>query len=83
MKRLFDIVASGFGLILLSPVFLILSIMIVADSPGGVFSEAPESAKTEKLSEYLNFALWSRTARERESGMSVTMTTESHAQVIF
>lgn len=48
MKRLFDIVASGFGLILLSPVFLILSIMIVADSPGGVFFQRPQSRQKRK-----------------------------------
>ncbi len=37
MKRIFDIVASGFGLLVLSPIFLILSIWIKIDSPGPVF----------------------------------------------
>lgn len=37
MKRLFDIVASGLGLILLSPLFLVLAIWIKADSKGPVF----------------------------------------------
>ena len=37
MKRLFDIVASGLGLILLSPLFLVLAIWIKADSRGPVF----------------------------------------------
>jgi len=37
MKRLFDIVASGFGLIVLSPLFLILAIWIKLDSKGPVF----------------------------------------------
>lgn len=37
MKRLFDIIASGIGLIVLSPVFLVLSIWIKADSQGPVF----------------------------------------------
>lgn len=37
MKRLFDIVASGIGLLVLSPVFLILAIWIKLDSPGPVF----------------------------------------------
>lgn len=37
MKRIFDIVASGFGLLVLSPMFLILSIWIKIDSPGPVF----------------------------------------------
>ena len=37
MKRLFDIVASGMGLIVLSPLFLILAIWIKLDSKGPVF----------------------------------------------
>ncbi len=37
MKRLFDIVASGCGLLVLSPVFLILAIWIKLDSKGPVF----------------------------------------------
>ncbi len=37
MKRIFDIVASGFGLLVLSPVFLILAIWIKLDSRGPVF----------------------------------------------
>lgn len=37
MKRLFDIVASGCGLIVLSPLFLVLAVWIKLDSPGPVF----------------------------------------------
>ena len=37
MKRLFDIIASGLGLICLSPLFLVLSIWIKLDSKGPVF----------------------------------------------
>lgn len=37
MKRLFDIVASGCGLLVLSPLFLILAIWITLDSKGPVF----------------------------------------------
>ena len=37
MKRVFDLTMSLFGLILLSPIFLVLSVLIVLDSPGGVF----------------------------------------------
>lgn len=55
MKRLFDIVASGFGLILLSPVFLILSIMIVTDSPGGVFFRGPRVGKNGKTFRIFKF----------------------------
>lgn len=37
MKRIFDIIASGFGLLVLSPLFLILAIWIKLDSSGPVF----------------------------------------------
>ena len=37
MKRAFDIIASGLGLIVLSPLFLILAIWIKLDSKGSVF----------------------------------------------
>ncbi len=37
MKRLFDILASFFGLLALLPILLIVAILIVIDSKGGVF----------------------------------------------
>lgn len=37
MKRLFDILASGLGLLILSPVFVVLAIWIKCDSKGPVF----------------------------------------------
>ena len=37
MKRLFDFVASGLGLVVLSPLFLIIAIWIKLDSKGPVF----------------------------------------------
>ena len=37
MKRLFDIVASGLGLIVLSPLFFIIAVWIKLDSKGPVF----------------------------------------------
>ena len=37
MKRLFDVIASGLGLIVLSPLFLVLAIWIKIDSKGPVF----------------------------------------------
>ncbi len=37
MKRLFDIIASGVGLIILSPLFIVLAIWIKFDSNGPVF----------------------------------------------
>ena len=37
MKRIFDIIMSGLGLVFLSPVFLVIAIWIKFDSPGPVF----------------------------------------------
>ena len=37
MKRIFDIVMSGLGLICLSPLFLVLAVWIKSDSAGPVF----------------------------------------------
>lgn len=37
MKRLFDIITSFWGLLCLSPILIILAIIIVCDSKGGVF----------------------------------------------
>ena len=37
MKRLFDIFASGLGLLFLSPLFLVMAFWIKLDSPGPVF----------------------------------------------
>ncbi len=37
MKRIFDVFASGCGLLVLSPLFLIMAVWIKLDSPGPVF----------------------------------------------
>ncbi|MDP1745549.1 MAG: sugar transferase, partial [Bacteroidota bacterium] len=37
VKRIFDIVFSFIGLVLLLPFFIIIALLIVIDSPGGVF----------------------------------------------
>ncbi|WP_164108735.1 MULTISPECIES: sugar transferase [Sphingobacterium] len=36
-KRIFDIILASFGLIVLSPVFIVIAILILLDSEGGVF----------------------------------------------
>ena len=55
MKRLFDIVVSGIGLILLSWLFLILAIAIKIDSPGGVFFRGPRVGKNGKTFRIFKF----------------------------
>lgn len=48
MKRIFDIITSAIGLILLSPLFLILSIWIKCDSKGPVFYRQVRVGKDNK-----------------------------------
>lgn len=48
MKRLFDIIASSLGLLLLSPLFLVLAIWIKLDSKGPVFYRQVRVGKDNK-----------------------------------
>ena len=48
MKRLFDIIASGFGLIVFSPLYFILAIWIKLDSKGAVFYRQVRVGKDNK-----------------------------------
>ncbi len=49
IKRLFDIKCSFLGLIILSPLFLLIAIIIVIDSKGGIFFRQKRVGKYEKL----------------------------------
>lgn len=55
MKRIFDIVASGIGLVLLSPLFLVLAIWIKMDSKGPVFYRQVRVGKNNKNFRILKF----------------------------
>ena len=55
MKRLFDIVASGIGLVLLGPLFLVLAIWIKMDSKGPVFYRQVRVGKNNKNFRILKF----------------------------
>lgn len=48
VKRLIDITLSFFGLVLLFPVFLVLSLWIVADDPGPIFFTQKRIGKNKK-----------------------------------
>jgi lipopolysaccharide/colanic/teichoic acid biosynthesis glycosyltransferase len=53
MKRLFDILASFIGLIILSPFFILISVWILLDSRGGVFYRQTRVGKNN-----VDFRLW-------------------------
>jgi lipopolysaccharide/colanic/teichoic acid biosynthesis glycosyltransferase len=48
MKRIFDVISSGIGLIVLLPIFLIISVFIIFDSKGGIFYKQKRVGKYEK-----------------------------------
>jgi len=48
LKRLFDIIASFFGLLILSPFLIILAIAIIVESKGGVFYMQTRVGKNNK-----------------------------------
>lgn len=54
-KRFLDIVLSLFGIIVLSPVFLIIAIAIVIDEPGPIFFKQKRVGKNKKLFKILKF----------------------------
>ena len=51
-KRFLDIVLSLFGIIVLSPVFLIIAVAIVIDDPGPIFLNRNESEKIRNCLRY-------------------------------
>ncbi|HXF44401.1 MAG TPA: sugar transferase [Candidatus Paceibacterota bacterium] len=55
LKRLFDFFFSGLGLIILSPVFLVLAIWIKLDSPGPVFYRGVRMGKDWKTFRIFKF----------------------------
>lgn len=55
MKRIFDFTTSLIGLIILSPIFLVLSILIVLDSSGGVFFRGQRVGQNGKLFKIYKF----------------------------
>ncbi len=68
LKRSFDIVAAGLGLIFLAPFFLILAVLIQLDSPGPVFYRQERRGFNGG-----SFYIWKfRSMRVTESGRQMT-----------
>ena len=56
MKRIFDIIVSGCGLLLLSPLLVVIAIWVKLDSEGPVFYRQVR-VDTIKIFESLNFVV--------------------------
>ncbi|SHO81414.1 Lipid carrier : UDP-N-acetylgalactosaminyltransferase [hydrothermal vent metagenome] len=67
-KRLFDIISSFIGVILLSPIFIIISILIKLDSKGDIFYTQIRITKDFKPFKLFKF----RSMRQDSSGLSIT-----------
>jgi O-antigen biosynthesis protein WbqP len=55
LKRLLDIVLSLFGIIVLSPIFLLIAVAIVIDDPGPIFFKQKRVGKNKRLFKILKF----------------------------
>lgn len=77
-RRVLDIILSLIGLIILSPLFLLISIAIKRSSPGPVFYWGPRMGKNEKVFRILKF----RTMYERkESYAGPKVTAENDTRI--
>lgn len=69
IKRLFDIISSVLVLVILSPVFILVAILIVKDSPGGVFFKQQRVGLNQ-----VPFGLFKfRTMRPNSDGVKITI----------
>jgi len=73
IKRIFDILASIFGLILFSPVFAVLAILIKIKMPGPIFFKQNRVGKDAKLFRMVKF----RTMKVNHGGSTISVKGES------
>lgn len=71
-RRLLDIVASGVGLAVLSPLFVLIGLWIKLDSPGPVFYRAQRAGKDGKLFRLYKFRSMVADADKRGPGITAT-----------
>lgn len=69
-KRLFDIFASLFGLVLLLPLFAVIAMWIKADSPGSVFYRQERVGRFGKLFRIHKFRTM-RVGADKEGGLTI------------
>jgi len=73
LKRLFDIVASIFGLIVFTPVYLVISILVKINMPGPIFFRQNRVGKDAKLFRMVKF----RTMKVNHGGSTISVKGES------
>ncbi|PIR39924.1 MAG: hypothetical protein COV35_00260 [Alphaproteobacteria bacterium CG11_big_fil_rev_8_21_14_0_20_39_49] len=70
MKRLFDLIASFIGLIILSPVFIIIAVLIKTDSKGEVFFRQVRVGRGEKPFRIFKFRTMS--VHQKKGSLQIT-----------
>ena len=70
-KRIFDLFASFFGIIILLPLFMIVSLLIVSTSKGGIFYKQERIGKDGKEFKILKFRSMVKNADKK--GMQITV----------
>jgi lipopolysaccharide/colanic/teichoic acid biosynthesis glycosyltransferase len=71
IKRIFDVVVALIGLILLSPVMLVIAILVKLDSPGPIFYRAPRVGKDGRLFRMYKFR--TMVANAEKMGPAITV----------
>ncbi len=66
IKRMFDLVVSALGLILLAPLFLAIGILIKLDSPGPIFFRQPRMGCDDEVFRIFKFRTMTTDAEERK-----------------
>ena len=72
-KRVFDILCSFFGLVVLSPVLLVVSVLVAVTSPGGVFFRQERIGKDGRPFRIFKF----RSMRKDNAGLKITTGNDS------
>ena len=75
LKRIFDVIASSIMLVILSPLLLIISILIVTDSKGGVFYR--QERVTQYGKKFKIFKFRTMVANADKIGTQVTVSNDS------
>jgi lipopolysaccharide/colanic/teichoic acid biosynthesis glycosyltransferase len=69
IKRIFDLLSAFLGIIILLPIFFLLSLLIIIDSRGSIFYLADRVGKNEKIFKLIKF----RTMYPNSDSLSITI----------
>jgi lipopolysaccharide/colanic/teichoic acid biosynthesis glycosyltransferase len=77
MQRVFDLVVASMGLVILSPLLMVVAVLVVVDSPGSVFFRGQRVGKDGRLFHILKF----RTMVDNAAQLGPGITTGGDARI--